>query len=101
MSATLKLTRQGVGLELRRGTFNILVDGKHVGSIELHDTIETPVEPGHHTLQIHKGRYSSRDLTFNVADGEVANFRCHGAMVWPRYVASVVVPSLAISLTRE
>ena len=101
MPTTLKLTRQGFGVELRRGTFTILVDGEDAGSIELHDTIETPVEPGHHTLQIRKGRYSSRDLAFDVADGEVANFQCHGAMVWPRYVASIVVPSLAISLTRE
>ena len=101
MPATLKLTRQGFGLELRRGTFSIVVDGTDVGSIELHDTIELPVTPGRHTLRVHKGRYSSRDVTFDVADGEVANFRCHGAMVWPRYVASIIVPSLAISLTRE
>lgn len=101
MSATLRLTRQGVGMELRRGTFDIMVDGKRVGSIELHDSLETPVEPGRHTLQVRKGRYSSPDLTFDVADGQVANFRCHGAMMWPRYVASIVAPTIAISLRRE
>lgn len=101
MSATLRLTRQGVGMELRRGTFDIIVDGKSVGSIELHDSLETPVEPGRHTLQVRKGRYSSPDLTFDVADGQVANFRCHGAMMWPRYVASIVAPTMAISLRRE
>jgi hypothetical protein len=36
-----------------------------------------------------------------VADGQVANFRCHGAMMWPRYVVSAVVPTMAISLSRE
>jgi hypothetical protein len=36
-----------------------------------------------------------------VADGQVASFRCHGAMVWPRWVASFVKPDLAISLVRE
>jgi hypothetical protein len=36
-----------------------------------------------------------------VADGEVINFRCHGTRIWPRYVASIFVPSLAISLSRE
>ena len=28
MSATLRLTREGTGIELRRGLFEILVDGK-------------------------------------------------------------------------
>lgn len=101
MSATLKLTREGVGMELRRGTFDIVVDGERVGSIEWHESIEAPVEPGRHTLQVRKGRYSSSNLTFDVADGQVADFRCHGAMMWPRYVVSLAVPAMAISLRRE
>jgi hypothetical protein len=101
MAATLRLTREGVGIELRRGTFDIVVDGKRVGPIELHDSVETPVEPGRHTVQVRKGRYSSPSVSFDVADGQVANFRCHGAMMWPRYVASIVVPTMAISLRRE
>jgi hypothetical protein len=101
MSATLRLTRQGVGMELRRGTFDIVVDGQRVGPIEWHDSLETPIQPGRHTVQVRKGRYSSPEVTFDVADGQVANFRCHGAMMWPRYVASVVVPTMAISLRRE
>jgi hypothetical protein len=101
VSATLKLIREGVGAELRRGTFDVLVDGKNVGTIERHDTVEVPIEPGRHSLQVRKGRYSSPDVSFEVADGQVANFRCHGAMMWPRYVASIVVPTLAISLRRQ
>lgn len=101
MSATLKLTREGFGMELRRGTYDVLVDGKSVGSIELHDTIEAAIAPGRHTLQIRKGRYSSPNRTFNVADGQVDNFRCHGANIWPRWLASYAVPILAISLKRE
>ncbi len=101
MSATLRLTRQGVGMELRRGTFDIIVDGKRVGPIELHDSFETPVEPGGHTLQVRKGRYSSPSVTFDVTDGQIVNFRCHGAMMWPRYVVSAIVPTMAISLRRE
>ena len=88
MSATLKLTREAFGIELRRGTFEILVDGAPVGSIKRHETVETPLEPGHHTLRLRSGRYSSRDHSF-------------GAMLWPRYVASIVKPDLAISLRRE
>jgi hypothetical protein len=101
MSSTLRLTREGSGIELRRGTFEIAVDGGSVGSIERHETVEKPLEPGHHTLRIQAGRYSSHDQTFDVADGELVNFRCHGAMLWPRYVASIVRPDLAISLKRE
>ena len=101
MSATLRLTREGVGIELRRGQFEISVDGKTVGSIDSHGTLEMPLDRGHHTLQIRAGRYTSRARAFDVADGEVINFRCHGTMIWPRYVASIVKPDLAISLKRE
>ena len=101
MSAILRVIREGVGIELRRGPFEIQLDGSTVGSINRHDTVETPLEPRHHTLRIRAGRYSSQDHSFDVVDGEVVNFRCHGAMVWPRYVASIVKPDLAISLKRE
>jgi len=102
MSATLRLTR-GVGFatfELRRGRFEISVDGKPVGSLANHDTAEIPLEPGHHNLVVRKGRYSSRTRTFDIADGETVNFRCHGARIWPTYVASIVKPDLGISLRR-
>jgi hypothetical protein len=103
MSTTLRLTRD-VGsacFELRRGRFEILVDGKPVGSLANHDTVETPIEAGHHRLVLHKGRYSSRTLTFNAEHGEVVSFRCNGARIWPTYVASIVKPDLAISLKRD
>jgi hypothetical protein len=95
------LTREGAGIELRRGTFEIEVDGGTVGSIERHQAVEKPLDAGQHTLRIRAGRYSSHDHSFDAADGELVNFRCHGAMVWPRYVASIVRPDLAISLKRE
>jgi hypothetical protein len=52
MSATLTLTHKATGVEVRRGTYDVEVDGKPVGSVEMDDTIETPVEPGRHTLQV-------------------------------------------------
>jgi hypothetical protein len=33
--------------------------------------------------------------------GNRSDFRTHGAMVWPRYVASIIKPDLAISFKRE
>jgi hypothetical protein len=101
VSATLQVRREGVGIELRRGRFEILVDDQSVGSIERHEMFETALEPGSHTLRIRASRYSSQDRSFQVADGEMVNFRCYGAMVWPRYVVSIIKPDLAISLKRE
>ena len=107
MSATLRLTREvsydlfGRLFELRRGRFEISLDGNDVGLLENHETLDTPLEPGHHTLRIRKGRYSSRDRSFDAAEGDVVNFNCHGAAIWPTYVASIVKPDVAISLRRE
>ena len=102
MSVTLRVTRDPgtPAIELRRGTFEILVDGQPVGSVTNHNTVEIPVEPGPHHLALHKGRYSSRTLSFDATDGEEVDFRCHGARIWPTYVASIVKPDLAISLQR-
>lgn len=100
MSATIKLTRQTIGVEVRRGTFNVFVDGNQVASIEMNDTIEMQVEPGRHTLQIRNGRNSSRTQTVDAAEGQVVAFRCGGKRFVPLFLASFVVPSLAISLKR-
>jgi hypothetical protein len=101
VSGTLRLTREGIGIELRRGTFEILVDDKNVGSIEWHETVEMPLAPGPHALRIRKGRFSSPSRSFDIGDGDVANFTCHGSMVWPRWLLSFVVPGLGISLRRH
>lgn len=75
MSATLKLSRKAPVMEvIHRGTFDVSVDGKRVGSIESDgDTIEIPVAPGRHTLQVSERRYSSRALSFQVTDGQVGS----------------------------
>jgi len=99
--ATLRVTRQGVGIELTRGEFEVSVDGKSVGSVKYGETVETPLEAGRHTLRIRKGRYSSRDHSFDATDGEIVSFRCSGAIFWPRFVASLVKPDLGIILKRE
>jgi hypothetical protein len=111
-SATLKLTREGSTLRvlrynpgaqdlLRPGPFEIQLDGRTVGSIKRHETVETPLEPGHHTLRIRSGRYSSQERSFDVTDGSVVNFRTHGGAGWLTYLASILKPDLAISLKHE
>ncbi|HSZ39511.1 MAG TPA: hypothetical protein VK817_06100 [Trebonia sp.] len=98
MAATLKLTRKTFAIELRRGEFEILLDGRDIGSITYGDTVEEAIEPGRHTLRIQHGRYSSREHSFDAADGDVASFLCSGANIWPLWLVSFVVPSLGIWL---
>jgi|SRR5664280_175153 len=101
MSATLKLTHKTIGAEVRRGTYDAVVDGTRAGTLELNQTIDIPVQAGRHTLQVRNGRNSSRTKTFDIADDEIVSFRCSGKSILPVFLLSFVVPSLALSLTRE
>jgi len=101
LGATLKMTHRAIGAEVRRGTYDIEVDDKHVGSVDLNQTAEISIEPGRHTLQIRDGRNSSRTKNFDAAEGEIVAFRCTGKSILPIFLASFVVPSLALSLTRQ
>ena len=101
MSATLKVTRKTIGVEVRRGLFDVLVDGERVGSVALHDTLEMPVGAGRHTVQVRNGRNSSGTQTFDADEDGVVAFRCGGKRVLPIFLLSFVVPGLALSLKRE
>lgn len=101
MGATLRLTHKAIGVEVRRGTYDIVVDGQRAGSLKMNDTIEMPVEPGGHTLQVRNGRNSSRTQSFDATEGEIISFRCTGKRILPLFLISFVVPSLALSLKRE
>ena len=101
MTATLKLTHKTIGVEVRRGPYDVFVDGNSVGSLKLNETIDVAVEPGPHTLRLRSGRNSSRTKTFNAAEGETVAFRCTGKSILPIFLLSFVFPSLAISLHRE
>ena len=101
MSATLKLTHKAIGAEVRRATFDVMVDGERVGSVEMNNTIEIPIEPGRHALQVRNGRDSSGTRTFEAAEGETVAYRCTGKRFLPIFLASFVVPRLALSLVRE
>jgi hypothetical protein len=102
MTATLKLTRdQNTPPELRRGLFEVSVDGRSIGLLENHGTFEAQIAPGVHRLRLRRGRYTSRQLGFDVSDGDSVTFRCHGARVWPTWLLSFAVPSMAISASQE
>ena len=101
MAATLTVTHKTIGVEVRRGTYDVVLDGTRVGSVEMNGTFETPVEPGRHSLQLRNGRNSSRAQAFDAAEGETVAFRCSGKNILPIFLASFFVPSLALSLIRE
>jgi hypothetical protein len=101
MSATLKLTHKAIGAEVRRGAYDVVVDGQRVGSVEMNNTVEIPVEPGRHALQVRNGRNSSSTQTFEATEGEIIAFRCTGKRFLPIFLASFVVPRLALKLVRD
>jgi hypothetical protein len=101
MPATLKVTHKAIGAEVRRAPYDVVLDGERVGSVDMNDTFEIPVEAGRHTVQVRSGRNSSRTTSFTAADGAVVAFRCTGKRFLPIFLASFVVPSLAIALVRE
>ena len=88
-------------MELRRSRFEVVLDGSPAGSIDRNQTVELPVEPGPHTLQVRTGRYLSRPQSFDAADGMNIHFRCNGAIFWPHYVVSLFVPTIGLKLKRE
>jgi hypothetical protein len=101
MSATLKLTHKSIGAEVRRGAYDVVLDGEGVGSVEMNDSIEIPAEPGRHTLQVRNGRKSSSIETFDAVEGETVAFRCTGKRFLPIFLASFAVPRLALKLVRD
>ena len=75
MTATLHLVREkSTVMELRRGTFHVLLDENDVGSIDMHGTIDVPIEQGRHTLQLKDGRSTSSRRSFEAADGAIINW---------------------------
>jgi hypothetical protein len=102
MSSNVLLERKTTGvMELRRSRFEIVLDDSPAGSIDRNQTVELLVDPGSHTLQVRAGRYSSHTHSFDAADGTNVRFRCNGAILWPRYVASLFVPTIGLKLQRE
>jgi hypothetical protein len=101
VSATLKLTHKAIGAEVRRAPYEIVIDGERVESVDMNKTVEIPLEPGRHTLQVRSGRNSSGTRTFEASEGESIAFRCTGKRFLPIFLVSFVVPRLALALTRD
>ncbi|HEX4211955.1 MAG TPA: hypothetical protein VIA06_01355 [Candidatus Dormibacteraeota bacterium] len=98
MSAVLRLRRHSVVMEIVRGPFEVALDGAQIGTVNMAETFETPIQEGRHTIRLRSGRYSSRQHSFDVLDDEVASFQCHSGLVWPLWVLLLVRPSWVIWL---
>ncbi len=101
MTATLKLIHKAVGAEVRRHPYEVLLDGKPAGSVNMNESIDIPITGGTHTLQIHSGRDSSRTVRFDVNNGETVAHRCTGKRFLPVFLASFIDPELALVLIPE
>jgi hypothetical protein len=102
VTATLRVSRKtGFGIELRGGPFDIILDGENVGTLDHEQATDVPVERGHHTLRMRKGRYKSHERAFDAEEGQVVTFTCHGDKVWPTWLMSFVKPDLAIALDQN
>lgn len=102
------MTHKAIGAEVRRGDYDVVLDGKRVGSVEMNDTFETPIDPGHHILQVRNGRNTSQTRDFDAADSETITFRCSGKGRVPipgvgavAFALSFIFPGTALSLHRE
>jgi hypothetical protein len=100
MAAVLKLTHKSIGVEVRRSPYDAVVDGQVAGVLKMNDTIEIPIEPGRHTLQVRSGRSSSRSESFDAAENQIVNFRCTGKSFLPIFLASFVIRRWALQLRR-
>jgi len=100
MPATLKVAHKAIGVEVRRGTYDVVVDGTRAGSVELNDVRDAsrtrtsyPANPQRPELEpdcdLRRGRGPGHRLPMQRKE--------HPANLSPAFV----VPSLAISLRRE
>ena len=87
MNATLRLTRPFRVADAGR-PYQIVLDGETAGEIRNHSRTEMPIAAGEHTLQVRlvtiTGKRPGRGspvVTFEVGDGETAEFVCRA----PRY----------------
>jgi hypothetical protein len=105
MPATLKLTRRSFPLEnlnvVGRRPFEITLDGTVLGAVRNRETVELPVDAGHHTLRLREGHRVSPDRSFEATDGETIAFACHGSWFVLIFLASFVKPDVGISLKRN
>ena len=98
MTATLRMTHTAIGVEVRRGTYEVFIDGHPAGLVEMNASIDFAIDAGRHTVQVRSGRNASRVTPFTVDDGHRVDYRCTGKSFLPVFVASFFVPGWALHI---
>lgn len=105
MPATLKLTRRSFPLEalnvVGRRPFEITLDGTTVGAVRNRETVELPLDEGHHTLRLRESHRLSPARSFDATDGDIIAYTCHGSWFVLIFLASLLKPDAGISLKRN
>lgn len=97
----MRLARKWGGVTERDVAWQITLDDRAVDTIPRGQAVEMPIERGYHTLQVNSERHHSPRRSFQAADGEVVDFSCRAASIWPLWVAALFKPDLWISLRQQ
>lgn len=74
-SSVVKIMRKKKWGDLFR-FYEIILDGKNVGTIFASQSIYVPVEPGHHSLKMNIDWCGSEEINFSIGSGEEITFEC-------------------------
>jgi ABC-2 type transport system ATP-binding protein len=100
-TATARVTRTGKGQGQGR-PWEVVIDGAVIDSISRGDTVDLPVEPGHHVLQVQaRGILGSPERSFDAGDGQVVGFACGTRPKHPFIVQRSLVWLIASLFTRR
>jgi ABC-2 type transport system ATP-binding protein len=78
-TATMRIARQGAGSGNSQGgrAWHVVIDGSVVGSLSNNETIDLPVDAGHHAVQVASRRFlRSPKESLEVAEGQVIRLSC-------------------------
>ncbi len=78
-AATMRLSRQGGGSGNSHNgrAWQVVVDGSVVGSLPNNETVDLPIEEGHHAVQVTSMRFlRSQKASLEVAQGQVVRLSC-------------------------
>ncbi len=59
------------------GSLGIYLDEKKAALIKDGETVEIPIQPGDHDLQINNGYSHTKTISFNISKGESLKFYCY------------------------
>jgi hypothetical protein len=76
VASTIRVTREPRGWQDRLRAYSVVVDSQAVGKIRRGQTLELPVAPGAHSVQIAIDWGRSPALDLDVARGETVDLRC-------------------------